>query len=378
VNVPQVATCARGCERALKFELNELGIERSVIGRGAVLYEAPLGVLARVNVFSRVASKALWVIARFPAAEPSALLEQLAEVRFEDWLLESTPFAIDAHLRNAPWDHSLYASQRVKDVVVDRIQTRRGFRPTVDVKNPAVRFVLHWEKADVTFSVDTSGAPLHQRGYRQDGGVAPIKENLAAAILGYGFADVQRPFLDPFCGSGTLAIEQALRALQRAPGSARRFAFEFWSEVPSELRAALIEARAEAKDLAKDVLPAPIHLSDVDDRAVRLAQQAVARAGLEGLLVPRQADARQAALPGERAVVVANLPYGERLGSDDLQALRALYRDFGERLRQEQGVRVLLYTALERAEQHLALGEPTRRWPLYSGPLPTMLRRWDL
>lgn len=382
MNVPQVATCARGCERALKHELKQLGIERSQSGKGAVLYEAPVAALARVNVFSRVASRALWVLDSFKADRATALIERLSEVPFEDWLSEKTTFAIEAHLREAPWDHSLYAAQRVKDVVVDRLRAKRRFRPTVDTRTPAVRFVLHWDRADATFSVDTSGAPLHKRGYRLEGGTAPIKENLAAAILGYGFADVERPFLDPFCGSGTLAIEQALRALKRAPGASRRFGFERWPAAPSELQVALAEARAQAKDEALDELPAPIHLSDLDEAAVRLAEEAVARAGLEGMLVPRQADARSVDIP-ERAVVVANLPYGERLGGEDTQALRELYRDFGARLRQaprgrEQGVRVLLYTALEGAEGLFALGAPARQWSLYSGPLRTMLRRWDL
>lgn len=379
--VPQIATCARGCEQALKHELRALGIERSQALKGAVAYEAPLAALADVNVFSRVASRALWVQARFEADREKRLVERLQELPFEAFLDEKTTFAVEAHLREAPWDHTLYAAQRVKDVIVDRLRDRRGFRPDVDVKRPAVRFVLHWERASVTFSVDTSGAPLHKRGYRVEGGEAPMKENLAAALLALGHADVRRPFIDPFCGAGTLAIEQALRALRRAPGAERRFSIDRWRRAPvplDELKAALARARERAKDEALSTLPAPIELSDVDPQAVARAREAVERAGLSGHLLPRRADARKVAMPGERPVVTANLPFGERLGGEDLRALRALYAAFGERMRGEKGARLLLFSAFPDTERALGLGPPEKQWQLYSGPLKAALRRWEL
>lgn len=384
--VPQIATCARGCEQALKHELRALGVERSQALKGAVAYEAPIGALADVNVFSRVASRALWVQARFDADREKALTEALRELPFEDWLDDKTTFAVEAHLREAPWDHTLYAAQRVKDVVVDRLRERRGSRPDVDVRRPHVRFVLHWERASATFSVDTSGAPLHKRGYRVEGGEAPMKENLAAAVLAMGHADVKRPFLDPFCGAGTLAIEQALRALRRAPGGERRFSIDRWKRAAGaldELKQALAHARERAGDEALSELPAPIELSDVDPQAVDRAREAVGRAGLSSLLLPRRADARKVELPGERPVVTANLPFGERLGSDDLRALRALYGAFGEHMKAvagkgEGGARLLLFSAFPDAERALGLGKPEKQWQLYSGPLKTMLRRWEL
>ncbi len=376
--IQQVATCARGCEQALKHELRAFGVERSQALRGAVSYEAPVQVLADVNVFSRVASRALWVLERFEATDEQALVERLSAVRFEDFLEEGTTLAVEAHLRDAFWDHSLYAAQRVKDVIVDRLRVQGGFRPSVDVKRPHVRFVLHWEKASVTFSFDTSGAPLHKRGYRVEGGEAPMKENLAAAILAMGHADVKRPFLDPFCGAGTLAIEQALRALKRAPGMERRFAIDRYKRAPKELKEALARARERAADEVLTTLPAPIELSDVDPEAVDRAREAVARAGLSAHLLPTRADARGVKMPGERPVVVSNLPFGERLGGDDLRALRALYGAFGERMRTEAGARLLLFTAYDDAEFAIGLGRPDRRWPLFSGPLKATLRRWEL
>lgn len=377
-DISQVVTCARGCEQALKHELRALGIERSRALKGAVAYEAPPAALADVNVFSRVASKALWVLERFEADRESSLVEQLAAIPFEDYLDERTTFAVEAHLKEAPLDHTLYASQRVKDVIVDRMRDTRGSRPDVDVKRPHVRFVLHWEKASVTFSLDTTGVSLHKRGYRVDGGEAPMKENLAASVLAMGHADVKRPFLDPFCGAGTLAIEQALRALRRAPGVDRRFAIDRWDFAPAEVKEGLVRARERAKDEALDELPAPIELSDVDMAAVERARTAVERAGLSGFLLPRRADARSVEMPGERPVVTANPPFGERLLPDDLRALRDLYRDFGARMKNEKGARLLVFSAFEDAERALDLGRPEKKWSLHSGPMKAMLRRYEL
>jgi putative N6-adenine-specific DNA methylase len=204
-----------------------------------------------------------------------------------------------------------------------------------------------------------------------------MKENLAAALLAIGHADVQRPLLDPFCGAGTLAIEQAMRALRWAPGRSRRFAIDRMKHAPPELRAALAEARQRAADEELRELPAPIELRDLDPQAVDRAREAVARAGLGAFLLPQRGDARKAMMPGDRPVVVGNPPFGERLGRDDMKALADLHRDFGAVIKRGEGTRLLLFTAYPDAERALGLGSPERQWPLYSGPLKTMLYRWE-
>lgn len=372
-----VVTCAHGAERAVKHELKSLGVERSRSGKGAVLFEAPIGTLADVNVFSRTASKALWVLAEMTADREKRLIEQLAEVAFEDHLDRKTTFAVEAHLRDAPWNHTRFAAQRTKDVIVDRIRETRGFRPDVDPKKPIVRFVLHWEGDQATLSIDTTGMPLHRRGYRTEGGEAPLKENLAAALLALGHADVIRPFIDPCAGSGTLAIEQALRALRRAPSANRRFSIDRWHQAPDELKQALSDARERAADEAIDELPAPIFARDIDDESVQRTRANAERAGVADYIDVRRADATKTPLDDD-AVVVSNLPYGERLERDDDNALRSLYGGLGERLRAATGVRALLLSAREDTEDLVGIGRSSRRWSLYNGPLRTMLRRWDL
>jgi putative N6-adenine-specific DNA methylase len=372
-----VATCARGAERAVKHELKALGVEKSRSGKGAVLFDGPLSVLADLNVFSRCASKGLWVLAEFKADREKRLIAQLAEIPFEDHLDRRTTFAIEAHLREAPWTHTRFAAQRVKDVVVDRMREAKRFRPDVDPRTPMVRYVLHWEGDAVTFSIDTTGMPLHRRGYRTEGGEAPLKENLAATLLALGHADVNRPFLDPCAGSGTLAIEQALRALKRAPGAGRRFAIDRWRKAPDELKSALEDARARAADEATDEAPAPIVARDIDADAVERTKANAARAGVQDFVEVSRADARETSIADD-SVVVSNLPYGERLSKGDERALRELYGGLGEQLKKATGVRALLLTAREDAEELVDIGRSTRRWSLYNGPLRTMLRRWDL
>jgi 23S rRNA G2445 N2-methylase RlmL len=374
--IPQVVTCARGVERAVKHELKELGVEKSISGKGAVLYDAPLETLAKVNVFSRTGSKALWVIGRFKAQSEKEIVRQLAELPFEEHIERKTTIAVEAHLIEAPWDHGLFAAQRTKDVIVDRMRDRKRFRPEIDPKKPAMRFVLHWDRDDVTVSIDTTGMPLHRRGYRMDGHIAPLRENLAAALLALGWADVRRPFIDPFCGSGTLAIEQALRGMKRAPGGDRRFAIDRWKHAPRALKDALFEAREQAKADAIDAPPAPIFASDIDDEALESLRANAHRAGVLEHLVVEKRDVFDAALP-EDGVMCSNLPYGERLGND--KEVRELHRALGDYLREAGGGRrILLLTAYRDAEALLDLGKPTKRWSLYNGALRTMLRRWDL
>lgn len=377
-DVPLVATCARGTERALKHELRALGIERSASGKGAVVFDAPVSAIAEVNVFSRVASRVLWVLARFEADSPEVLTGELAALKFERYLDDArATFAVEAHLRDAPWSHSLYAAQRVKDVVVDRMRARHKPRPEVDVRQPDVRFVLHWEGRQVTFSLDTTGEPLHKRGYRpRDAGPAPMRETLAAALLAIGHADVQRPFVDPCCGSGTLGVEQGLRSLKRYPGARRRFGYERWRFPPSELFEATRRAKERARDEELERPTAPIRVSDIDERQLERARQSLHAAGLTRHVEVTRCDARQVEVGNERPVVVANLPFGERLGREDTRTLEDLYRDLGARIGESTDARAILLSSHPRTEELIGLG-PAKRWSLYSGALRTTLHRWD-
>lgn len=372
-----VATCARGCERALKFELKDLGIPRSRAAKGAVVFQAPPQGLADVNVFSRIASRVLWVLAEFRADEPDVLTGELAAVPFERFLDEDTTFAIDAHVRGVPWSNSLFAAQRVKDVILDRLRARRAGRPNVDVRQPDVRFMFHWDAGAVTLAVDSTGTALHHRGYRpRDAGVAPMRENLAAAMLAIGHADIRRPFWDPVCGTGTLGIEQGLRSLRRFPGAKRNFAFERWRFSPRELRDALAMAKERALDEEKQEPEAPIRISDFDEQQLERARYGLERMGLSRHVEVRRLNARTLRVSDERPVVVGNLPFGERMGRDDERALKALYQGIGACLEQVPDLRALFLSSHPQTDAWIGLG-PHKTWSLYSGSLASVLFRWD-
>lgn len=378
-----VFTCARGQEKSLVHELKALGAENVKIGESAVHAEGPLTLMARANVFLRTASRVLLVLeSRDDVVEEEDVLDVVRRIPFEEWLDGKGTFCVDSNLTGVPWTHTLYASQRIKDVILDRLRKLGRGRPEVDTKRPHVRFVLSWRRQQLTFAVDTSGDALHKRGYRVGvEGRAPMRETLAAALLATANVDVERPFIDPCCGTGTLAIEQAWRALKRAPGRDRRFGFERWSSRPPELDRAIALARTEARDTERRTLPAPIHASDWHKEAVGCVTTCVEQAGLSDHIVVERVDARDAAMPGERPVVCSNLPFGERLGESRLQ-LDGFYRTFGERLRALDGARVVLFTAHHNAEALLGLDEVAvgtpRRWRFSSGDLDARLLRWDL
>ncbi|HEY1101559.1 MAG TPA: THUMP domain-containing protein, partial [Myxococcota bacterium] len=340
-------------------------------------------LLVRANVFLRCASR---VLLRLKHAEgvlsEDDALQVLEGIAFEEWLDGKGTFCVDAHTTSGPWEHTLYASQRVKDVIVDRLRDLGKGRPTVDTKRPHVRFVFSWRHGVVDLSVDTSGDALHKRGYREGvEGRAPLRETLASSLLAIAHADVERPFLDPCCGTGTLAIEQAWRALKRAPGRDRRFGCERWSHRPRELDRALANARTEARDTELRALPAPIHASDWHQEAIDAVTACVATAGLSEHVKIERIDARQAPMPGERPVVCTNLPFGERLGENRLQ-LAGFYRTLGDHFRGLDGARVIVFSAVADARELLniddvALGKP-REWRFSAGDIDTKLMRWDL
>jgi 23S rRNA G2445 N2-methylase RlmL len=377
--------CARGTERCVAKELEGLGATQVTEGRGVVRAEGPIDLIARANMFSRCASRVLVEIAKLDnIATESDLSDALSRIPFEERLDDKGTFAVEAHLVNAALTHAHYAALKVKDAIVDRFRAQNRARPNVDTFAPSLKFVLYWNARTVTLSLDTSGEALHQRGYRRGvEGVAPMKETLAASILALAHADTSRPFLDPVCGTGTLVVEQVWRALGRAPGRDRRFGFERWRDRPRELDRALALARVEAKDNEKRTLEVPVHASDWHRDAIDAATQCFEQAGIAQLVKLERVDARKAEMPGERPVIVGNLPFGERLaaGSENRLQLEGFYRSLGERFRACVGARVILFSSHPRTAELLAL-EPsahvTRQWPLRSGDLEAQLLRYDI
>jgi putative N6-adenine-specific DNA methylase len=326
------ATCAPGLETILAAELEALGLPALRQARGAavsggVLFSAELADLARANRRLRTASRVLARVGMpFYARSFEELLARAARLPWDRFLTPTTPIALRVTCRAS----RLYHSDAVAERVVFAMAQRFGVDPILssfdeDQGGEAQLIVVRLVDDECTISVDTSGAHLHRRGYRLATAKAPLRETLAAAMLLGAAWDPATPLLDPFCGSGTIAIEAALIAAGRAPNGARALPLSRWP------CAAGVDLGAAEPASAPPPAQPHIVASDRDAGAIAAAQANAERAGVAGWIAFRQHSVSDIAPPPGRGWVVTNPPYGQRLGGADL---RNLYARLGDVLRQ--------------------------------------------
>ena len=376
------ATCARGTEGALRRELAALRL-RGVRGdRGGVGFEGELDAGMRACLYSRTAMRVLLELARFPASDAEALYEGTRAVPWSEWLTARTTLAVEATVRDTPEiTHSGFAALKVKDAVVDALRDSLGARPDVDTRDPDVRIVLHLAAGEAGLALDLAGEPLHKRGYRLDASPAPLKETLAAAVLLLGGVAHDRAFLDPMCGSGTLAIEHALAARHVAPGLGRAFAFQRWPAYRGawQSRWDRLKAQAQAAELPR--APAPIVARDIGTKVVDAAVRNAQKAGVAADIRIEQGDARDAVPFAEVGTLCTNPPYGERLsgGDDPVQRkkLEGFYRGFASTLERFHGWDAVILSGSVALDRAIGL-TPEVRHRLWNGPLETRLLRYHL
>jgi putative N6-adenine-specific DNA methylase len=306
------ATAAKGTEPLLRDELIELGLPRVRADRGGVHFGADTKDAYRACLWSRIALRVLEPLSEFECADEDALY---AGVKAIDWSRVLDPkrtLAVRAACRSSRLTHTQYIAQRSKDAVVDQLRELHGARPSVDRSAPDVQLFVHLVKDRASVYLDYSGDSLHEHGFRQQQGAAPIKETLAAALVRYSGWDRASPLVDVMCGSGTLLIEAALWAARRAPGLARSdFGFERWVDFDATAQRTLNELRQEARDAAQE-LALPLIGSDQDPKALEAARANAQSAGLR--LNLRQQPLSSAVPSADRGGLVVNPPYGERLG----------------------------------------------------------------
>jgi 23S rRNA G2445 N2-methylase RlmL len=299
----------------LRREIAALRIAGARGDSGGVWFEGPLEMGFAVCLHARVAMRVLLEVGRFDARDAAGLYTGARAVDWKSWLTARTTLSVSADVSDAPeLRHSGFAALKVKDAVVDALRDALGQRPDVDTRNPDVAIRLHMAGSEAKLFVDLAGEPLHRRGYRRETTEAPLKETLAAAVLVLGRVDPTLPFVDPMCGSGTLAIEHALAARQIAPGLGRGFGFQRWplfeSEAPRRAWQRLVDAaRAEVMSEA----PAPIVCAERFPDAVDAARKNAAAAGVARDLTFEVADVRDAKPRWPQGNLVLNPPYGERL-----------------------------------------------------------------
>jgi 23S rRNA (guanine2445-N2)-methyltransferase / 23S rRNA (guanine2069-N7)-methyltransferase len=383
------ATCPRNTEGLLLTELRALGAAGAAETRAGVAFNGPLSLAYRACLWSRVAGRILLRLESFPteslASLPAGNLDDVYEavhgLAWEDHLDASGTLAVEVtstiHQGPLAGLNTHFAEQRIKDAVVDRFRARAGTRPGIDLARPDIRINLHLTPAETVVSLDLSGDGLHRRGYRVAGGEAPLKENLAAAILlraGWPrVAAAGGTLLDPMCGSGTLLIEGAAMAADIAPGLLRDYwGFLKWRGFESGPWEGLLQEAGERREAGLRRLPAVFGL-DLDKRAIGTARGNIRRVGLAGRIVLENRDLAALTAPKgtQPGLVVTNPPYGKRLG--ETAALTDLYETLGHRLKKSfSGWEAAVFTGNPELSAYLGL-RAHRLNVLYNGPLECKL-----
>lgn len=366
------AQIGEGMEEAGAKELVELGGTEPVLAyRGVHFGAADFDTLCRINYQSRLCTRILAPLITFDCHSTKYLYKTAYALPWEDLLDVSGTFAISATVGNSAISHSKYAALCLKDAMADRYRERFGHRPDVDRDNPDLQLNLHIDQNRAVISLDTSGFSLHRRGYRRESVAAPMQETLAAAIISMSGWDGSRPLVDPFCGSGTLLCEALMRQARIPAGYFReRFGFE----VLPEFDRAIWERERRRMDAEIRAVPAGlIRGSDLDRQAV-----AAARTNLNLLPGGKEIGVRRAAFadlePIEDSLIVANPPYGIRMGDRDGTA--ALMKEFGSFLKHRcRGSEVFLYFGKREMLKMIGL-HPAAKKPLNNGGLEGVLARY--
>lgn len=370
-------TSARHLESLLAEELRGLGIATATETRAGVKVEGTLEDAYRACLWSRVANRVLLPLARFPAESPEELYNGVKDIPWEDHLSQSGSFAVHMDAARSRITHSHFGALKTKDAIVDRFRERTGLRPDVHTERPDLQIQVYLFRNEATVSLDLSGESLHRRGYRQQGTGAPIKENLAAAILlraGWpAIAADGGALIDPMCGSGTLPIEAALIAADIAPGVLRRYwGFSGWRRHDADLWDRLL-AEAQLRRGAGLERLGSIRGYDQDPHAIRVALSNLELAGLAGRLhfERRELGECRPGREGDIGLAVVNPPYGERLGAES--DLPALYSRLGGVLKERfVAWHVAMLTGNPELGKHMGL-RAHRYHSLYNGPIECRL-----
>ncbi|MFM2483942.1 bifunctional 23S rRNA (guanine(2069)-N(7))-methyltransferase RlmK/23S rRNA (guanine(2445)-N(2))-methyltransferase RlmL [Celerinatantimonas yamalensis] len=373
------ASAARGLEQLVEAELRTFGITELKISGTGVQFEASEEQAYRCCLWSRYASRIMRQLSSFALHDAMDLYLAANYIHWEEWFTPEQLFLVHCSGTNEVINNSQFGALKVKDAIVDRFNSKCGKRPNVDRQNADVRIVLHIHRDQGALFLDLVGEPLHQRGYRDVQGVAPIKENLAAAI-------VQRanwqdgPLIDPMCGSGTLLIEALLQKADIAPGFYREhyllenlqsFTASVWQPLCQE-----VNARAEAGKAACQV---QLFGYDIDPMMVKMARRNVQNAGLAKWITIEQGDAQvlQNPVPDSPAgLILSNPPYGERL--EEVPALTSLFSALGQQLKSQfPSWRVALLSSAVELLDYLRL-RSDKQYKFANGPLDCTLKLYQL
>ena len=366
-----IAKTFQGLENILATELIDLGANNIQIGRRMVSFTGNQEMLYRANFQLRTAIRILKPIKHFRATTADEVYEAVKQIDWTEYLNNETTFAVDSVVFSTEFRHSKFVAYKVKDAIVDQFREKTGDRPNIRIVNPDLQLHIHVAEYDCTLSLDSSGESLHRRGYRQESVEAPLNEVLAAGIIMMTGWKGECDFIDPMCGSGTLAIEAALIARGMAPGLFRKeYAFEKWPDFDQELFQSIYEDDSREREFEHHV-----YGYDINRNAVDIATTNVKAAGLSKEITIQQQDFKDFQQPQQKAILVTNPPYGERISAPDLLGL---YRMIGERLKHQfLGGDAYVLSYREECFEQIGL-KPSLRTPLFNGSLECELRKYQI
>lgn len=361
-----IATAASGIEALVGRELKDLGIPCEV-ENGRAIFHGDLETIGKANLWLRTADRIKIVIGEFEAITFESLFDQVKELPWEDFLPMDAEFPVSGKSIKSTLFSVSDCQALTKKAIVNRLSdyySRYGRLPETGAKFPIEVALL---KDKVTITLDTTGSSLFKRGYRLEKGGAPLKENMAAAIISLTTWRNNRPFYDPVCGSGTFCIEAALRGRNIAPGLQRDFLFEDWPWVDDSI---MLELRKEAKAAINHEVELDILGTDIDHKMIEIAKENAKAAGVADDISFKQMQLKDFTTTKEYGVIVANPPYGERLGEEE--EARKIYRQMGKVYKKLDTWSVYVLTSDLHFETYYN-SKATKKRKLYNGAIRTDL-----
>lgn len=366
------APCPRGLEELLVKELTQLGAKEVNAVGGGVNFSANWETVYRINLHSRIAIRVLWLLGQGKVETEHDLYLLTKKIAWHTYFGLDKTFRVKVEAKKTKFQNLGFLALTIKDAICDEFRQIHDERPDVNKSDPDIRVQGFIDGQDALIYIDTSGESLFKRGYRMDKGAAPLRENLAAGLLMLAGYNGKQPLLDPMCGSGTIAIEAALMAQNKAVGLYRTFAFENMSHFDDS---AWQKLKQNAVKMQKEA-SISIVASDINPNLIQDAKKNASAAGVADLIKFSVSDVINTRPQGEHGLIVTNPPYGMRL--DDEEHLAALYPQLGSWLKQYfSGWTACFVTGDLRFPKLMRLS-PKRRWPLYNGAIDCRLFVFDM
>lgn len=365
MKITLIATAKFGLEMVVKQEVQALGFDEIVVSDGRIEFEATLADIPKANLWLRCADRVLLKVAEFPAHTFDDLFEQTTALPWEDWITPEGQFPVNAKSYKSALRSARSCQSIVKKAVVERLKTayQHDWFPETGAEF-TIQLALVRNSALLT--LDTSGAGLHRRGYREEAGEAPLKESFAAGLVQLSFWQPDRLLIDPMCGSGTILIEAALMGRNIAPGLHREFAAEGWPAIPAE---AWAEARQEAQNAILPSGDLQLQGYDIDPASIEIARSNAAKAGVADDIRLEVKDVKKLWIDQEYGIVITNPPYGIRLA--EYRDLNAIYIALNKMFRKKDGWSVYVLTADKKFPDYFKRARPDRVRKLYNGTIET-------